>query len=152
MNENSIQNMITVIAFKAVKMEYTCGDKQLPEGENDQNFDLHLENLIFTDAPHHFAKVFHVDIRSRSGLNNELVEMKIEYHVVFQCSIDVNAEFLQSSFAKISAPAIGFPYVRAYVSTISIQSGIPAIILPSINFVQLVEQQEKENTISLILK
>ena len=49
-----------------------------------------------------------------------------------------------TEFAKISAPAIGFPYVRAFMSTLSIQAGLPPIILPSINFIQFSKELEKE--------
>ncbi|MDY4753237.1 MAG: protein-export chaperone SecB [Prevotella sp.] len=37
------------------------------------------------------------------------------------------------NFICINAPAIIFPYIRAYVSTLTSLSGIPTIIMPTIN-------------------
>ncbi len=38
---------------------------------------------------------------------------------------------------EINAPAILFPYVRAHISALTSISGIPPIILPTINFAQM---------------
>ena len=49
----------------------------------------------------------------------------------------ITEDFKLSSFSKINAPAIAFPYLRAFVSNLTLQSGLEPVILPSINFVQL---------------
>ena len=49
----------------------------------------------------------------------------------------ITEDFKLSSFPKINAPAIAFPYLRAFVSNLTLQSGLEPVILPSINFVQL---------------
>lgn len=38
-----------------------------------------------------------------------------------------------SSYFMTNAPAIAFPYLRAYISSLTAQSGIEAVILPTIN-------------------
>ena len=52
------------------------------------------------------------------------------------------------NFICINAPAIIFPYIRAYVSTLTSLSGIPTIIMPTINMEsvgrQLREKIQKE--------
>lgn len=40
-------------------------------------------------------------------------------------------------FFTENAPALVFPYVRAYISTLTTQSGIPPIILPTLNLSSL---------------
>lgn len=40
----------------------------------------------------------------------------------------------KDTFINTNAPAILYPYIRAYISTISVLSGIKVINLPSINF------------------
>lgn len=42
----------------------------------------------------------------------------------------------KSTFFAGSAPAIMFPYLRAYISTLTGVAGIEPIILPTINFVE----------------
>lgn len=49
-------------------------------------------------------------------------------------------------FVKVNAPAIIYPYVRQHIRTLSLESGIPSIILPIVNFVALYEaKKSKEN-------
>lgn len=43
------------------------------------------------------------------------------------------AEEERNKFIALNAPAILFPYVRAYVSTMTAQAGIIPIVLPTIN-------------------
>lgn len=46
----------------------------------------------------------------------------------------------KEAFMCMNAPAILFPYVRGFVTTITAQAGVPAIIIPTLN---LVENGEK---------
>jgi len=43
----------------------------------------------------------------------------------------------------VNAPAIMFPYIRSYISTLSSLSGIPTIILPTLNMTSLAEELSK---------
>lgn len=40
-------------------------------------------------------------------------------------------------FAQVNAPAILFPYLRETVSNLTARSGHPALLLPTVNFVEL---------------
>jgi len=82
------------------------------DGQNDNIYKLLFE-IIITDK--------------NKSLN---INLKIEGH--FEFDKDVNDEALDS-FININAPAILFPYVRAYISTLTALSGITPIILPTIN-------------------
>jgi len=48
-----------------------------------------------------------------------------------------------SDYFKINAPAILFPYLRAYVSSLTSISGIDTVILPTINTTPLKDELEK---------
>jgi len=135
MTDNVIQSQIRLITFKAVRLEFACVNEIL-----EPKFNLGLDDLVFPDNPKLFAKVFNIDLVV--GLQTESISYKIGYHAVFECSMAITSDFLNSDFAKISAPAIGFPYVRSFISTISVQAGLPPIILPSINFVQYSHEKE----------
>jgi len=139
MNENIIQNQITLVAFKTVKVEYSCTNIEDPSDtsiKTDTIFELQLSDLLINNSPNHFAKVFKVVLKTKNTTFPETININVEFHTVFQCSEKINEEFLNSDFSKISAPAIGFPYLRAFITNLSIQAGIAPIILPSINFVQ----------------
>ena len=61
---------------------------------------------------------------------------------MFRLDEEITEEFKLSDFPKINAPAIAFPYLRALVSNITLQSGFDPVMLPSINFVKLAEERE----------
>ena len=48
----------------------------------------------------------------------------------------------RETFAEVNAVAILFPYLRSLVSTYTANSNIPALILPPINIIKLIENQE----------
>lgn len=43
---------------------------------------------------------------------------------------------------KINAPAISYPFLRSYIATILLNSGLSPVMLPTINFVELSKQQD----------
>lgn len=48
----------------------------------------------------------------------------------------------RETFAEVNAVAILFPYLRSLVSTYTANSNVPALILPPINILKLIENQE----------
>jgi len=54
----------------------------------------------------------------------------------FETDEEITEEFKNSHFPKINAPAIAYPYLRAYVSNLTLQSGVTPVMLPTINFVK----------------
>lgn len=54
---------------------------------------------------------------------------------------EITEEFKKSHFPRVNAPAIAFPYLRAMVSTITLQAGLKAVMLPSINFASKVDDE-----------
>lgn len=55
----------------------------------------------------------------------------------FSTNEDITEDFKKSSFVMISAPAIAFPYVRSYISTFTLNSGLQPLILPTFNFTNI---------------
>jgi len=67
-------------------------------------------------------------------ITNDNSSMNIEVKAVgfFEFDKSLSNELLQDFFQK-SAPAILFPYVRAYISTLTGLSGVAPLILPTLN-------------------
>ena len=143
MNEDNIQSQIKLVAFKAVHAEFNVTAKSSDKFDKPK-FELQLSDLLSPTSPNNLTKVFNINLLIDIG--EELIEIKVVYHTVFQCSTLINEDFLQTDFAKISAPAIGFPYVRSFISTITIQAGVPPVILPSINFVQFAANEKRQTS------
>lgn len=72
----------------------------------------------------------------------DIFNLKIEAIAIFKSDIEITPEFLGGTFAKINAPAISFPYLRAFISTLTLNAGYSPIILPAFNFNSLNIKQE----------
>lgn len=74
---------------------------------------------------------FHLHLGFTAKDANGLVDINVVAIAIFQYEgIDNIAD---SQYFVVNAPAIAFPYLRAYISTLTTQSGIPPIILPTLN-------------------
>ena len=70
---------------------------------------------------------------------NELffIDAHTESTFSYDKTVDLN-EYLEGLFI-LNAPAIVFPYLRAYITNITTQSGMTPIILPTLNLTNLGE-------------
>lgn len=73
--------------------------------------------------------LFHISIGTSCGA---LVD--IEYESMFETEDVIDDDFKNSQFIKVNSPAIAYPYLRAYVSTMLTLSGYEPVILPTMNF------------------
>lgn len=79
---------------------------------------------------------------TNKGSENPFVE--IECNALFEFSANIGIEDIPEYF-YVNSIAILFPYVRAFVSTITLQSNYPALVLPTMNLMSLAGPL-KENT------
>lgn len=72
-------------------------------------------------------------------------EMALAYSSIFHAdsALPNDEEFKNNKFFYQNAPAIAYPYLRSFVSTIMLNAGYSPLILPSINFVELSKQKQK---------
>lgn len=98
--------------------------------------DLHFYSA-FADDDVSFAIMFDCTLRNDDG--SFLLEVKATAH--FETDKIVTQEFKDSPFVNINAPAIAFPYLRTFVSNLTLNSGYKAIIMPSFNFIKFVEDK-----------
>jgi preprotein translocase subunit SecB len=104
----------------------------------DNSFDLNIGHFFPENTTDTFGVGFEIEIKDkRFDLNLEAVFM-------FSVDEEINEAFKLSDFPKINAPAIAFPYLRAFISNLTLQSGFDPIMLPSINFVSLAKEKETE--------
>ncbi|MDD3543579.1 MAG: protein-export chaperone SecB [Christensenellales bacterium] len=112
------------------------------------NYQIHESSIRISDAES-VGKDLQIDIKK----SNKEEEKENIYNLFFEITIndklgslniflniegkfEFNKDLTDSekdSFFNINAPAILFPYVRAYISTLTSLSGINPIILPTIN-------------------
>lgn len=103
---------------------------------NDNKFQLSFGHALDQDNPKEFIIGFKIEL-DESSFN-----IALEMAFIFETDSIIDDNFKESSFLKINAPAIAFPYIRAYISNLTLQSGYDSVILPSINFVSLNEKDK----------
>ncbi|GGK59056.1 protein-export chaperone SecB [Rufibacter glacialis] len=73
-----------------------------------------------------------------------LLELNTQSTAIFASTREVDEEFLESHFARVNAPAIAYPFLRAFISTLTLNSGLAPIILPAFNFMNSLENKAVE--------
>lgn len=88
-----------------------------------------------------FATMFEIGLANK----RKTFKFKVKATAHFETSEKVTADFVNSPFARINAPAIAFPYIRVFISNFTLNSGYNPVMLPSFNFVEMA----KENALPL---
>lgn len=74
---------------------------------------------------------FHLRLDFSAKDTGGLIDINIIAVAIFQYEGIENVA--ESQYFTINAPAIAFPYLRAYISTLTTLSGIPPVTLPTLN-------------------
>ena len=101
-------------------------------------FDFSFMTAFADENPQSFFIIFDVAVVIPEG---HLLATK--YVAQFESDVAITEEQRnQLPVFKINAPAIAYPFLRSYVATILLNSGLSPIMLPTINFVDLAKQHE----------
>lgn len=105
--------------------------KIAPYGEIDKKL-----NVVFSGIKNSVIdSIYTLDLGTIITNEDKSIDIKIEMRGFFEFDKDLIDEY-KAVFFTGSAPAIMFPYLRAYISTLTGVSGIEPIILPTINFTE----------------
>ena len=74
-----------------------------------------------------------------SGIKDNVeVEVKVKMLGTFKKNTEIT-QLDVDTFGKINAPALIFPFIREHIASLSSKAGIPTILLPPVNFIQMAE-------------
>ena len=65
---------------------------------------------------------------------NSLFDLSLQFVAVFTTEAPIDEEFKTSDLVEVNSLAIAFPFMRSFLSTFTINAGIPPFILPAYNF------------------
>ena len=134
---------IQLISTKVGSLRFT----ELGQGESSDATNKPSMRLNFiTEYSETDNTLFEIKFFINYNINGKFA-MELEYLARFKASDVLDEKFKTSSFTQINAPAIAFPYLRSYVSTLTLNSGYEPLILPTINFVRLGEQKVQQKNI-----
>lgn len=83
----------------------------------------------------------HLDLKIRE--KNDLVKIDIKT-ISFFAYEEQEGNLAENKFFTMNAPAIVYPYIRAYIATLTAQSGIGTITMPAMNLAPLGEVLKKK--------
>lgn len=92
------------------------------------------------DCDTEFCIKFNFILTSDRGFKFDLI-----HDFIFESDVPLDESFWSGSFHKINAPAIAYPYLRAFVSTILLNAGLEAVNLPSVNFVEMSKKMDSQD-------
>jgi len=130
MTQPTQQNAIRLLNVKFIKVNFETQDffnRKLPE---DLEANLKFTPKFKDDEPHHYLIEFKVDMVSEKdsfGVHATAIAF-------FQSEQEITEQFMESPFVQQNSPAIAFPFIRSFLSTLSTNIGIDPIILPAFNF------------------
>lgn len=130
------QNAIKFLGFNVTNVVF-----DRPHGFHSGDFQINIEHICNIQAENKnlFQIVFIVTI---SGKENQCY-IQVKAIADFEAVGEVSEEIYQS-FVNVNAPAIAYPYLRAFVSNIVLQAGMAPIILPPVNFTKANNPSEKK--------
>ena len=109
---------------------------QLPDMEKVA-FNFSYQPMFLPEESSQFGILFKLTLACE-----ETFQIQLHALAEFSCNQVLTQEFISSHFPKINAPAIAFPYLRSFIANLMLNAGYPPLHLPSVNFVQLVEEEE----------
>lgn len=137
----SDQPLLKLDQFQVKKIDFEVEkllDKTITK---ELNFNLGYRPLHHSEEKSRFAIEFEIKLKNEEE-NLKLNLVAIGHFLTKNVTID--EDFLNSDFVKLNAPAIVFPYVRSFITTVVVNSGLNPVILPTFNFNKLKEKEKPE--------
>jgi preprotein translocase subunit SecB len=107
------------------------------------DFSFSLSNGFTEEESTSFFILFDLAITSEQGY-----KLEISYEASFSTDAPISSDFKESAFPIVNAPAIAYPYLRSFISLVTLNSGYEPLILPTINF-QAMANKGIDNTTDL---
>jgi preprotein translocase subunit SecB len=112
------------------------------EGEPSTEFSIGFKPKAYIDTK---QSNFQLHLGLKINDKNKVINIEVDSVANYQFDHQISKDRLNQYFYT-NAPAILFPYIRAYISTLTNLSGYKPINLPTLNLTSLREELEKNTT------
>lgn len=132
---------IQLISTKNIFLQfYPLGDDSEIDGnhENKDKFSFNLDVSFSEDHP----MIFTVKIQAELAKKDQYLIQSI-FVSEFTTDKPINDTFRASKFPYVNAPAIAYPFFRAFLANILSSSGWDVHYLPSVNFEKIYDDNNK---------
>lgn len=134
-------NNISFKGFKVINLSFQTEQQGL-----EDNVSVNYQTLFSQESDREFMVLFKIALYAKDG-----TEIHLEYAGFFEAEEAITQDFMDSHFPVVNAPAILYPYIRSFVSTLTMNAGMPAVILPTVNFQALANQKKQAEQAELPL-
>ncbi len=140
---------IRLLDYRAVQVHFIPSPALLEYFEDMQEEQVALPsiyyNAIFPETSEEdkndFLIHFKLDIKAPLPEENEDDGvLKVDFIARFSIKEPITQEFKDSNFPRVNAPAIAYPFIRAFVNNFFINSGYNPVLLPTYNFTKSVQE------------
>ena len=128
---------LNFINFEIIKVLFDRSDNIVKDGE----FEVNIQHITQTNNDNEslFRTVFIININGKDNSFSLQVQAMGNFEILGKVPKNVKENYL-----NISSPSIIYPYVRAFISNITLQSGMNPITIPSMNFAAKPKKDKKE--------
>ena len=126
-------NNISFKGFKVINLSFQTEQQGL-----EDNVSVNYQTLFSQESDREFMVLFKIALYTKDG-----TEIYLEYAGFFEADQAIKQDFMNSSFPVVNAPTILYPYIRSFVSTLTMNAGMPTVILPTVNFQALANQKKQ---------
>lgn len=140
----NIKSTLRFIDYYVNKIEF-YNNSEFEDAPAKIDFKITRKVEYLEDEDNTFLVTLNTRIFENARENNYPFSMNISLTGIFE--IDNDDVKNRRTFAEINSVAILFPYLRAIVSTYSASANIQPLILPPVNVVKMIqeEQDDEEN-------
>jgi len=130
--KDNINATFTLSSFFASEVHLSVKNQAPPISTTELKFDLLTEVQKVENSKTQFFIIYKVSITNKDGS----LFLSTNYHAIFTTKDNITEDLLKSEIIRVNAAAIGFPYLRSFITQLTINAGCAPLILPTINFTQ----------------
>ncbi|EGQ8484466.1 protein-export chaperone SecB [Vibrio parahaemolyticus] len=130
---------LQLVSTKVEKLNLTQSEP-LDIEENDLSFKF--GNAYSNESPDTFQVIFEMSLLLTEDSNAQNAQLDVEYVALFKASEEIDDDFKVSPFPQVNAPAIAYPFLRAFLGTFLLNAGYEPVMLPSVNFQALYKESK----------
>lgn len=134
----TVQKRIKFLGFKIYGFNLSSSEEKEPVLEENLVLDISVTGRLNTETRKGFFLLMNIVLASK----DKKFELILNSKSTFETDTEIDEAYLNDSMVQINAPAIVFPFIRAFINTVSTNAGFKPIILPAINFAQMSSQNK----------
>lgn len=147
MEEPKLQIAIKLLDFQVSEL-FLDNNDLFSEKSKENDFEIKIGYTVDYFGSENTSK--HINEKRNYTVNfnvmlsdkKKRLNIKINACALFETQNEITEEFKESHFVKTNSPAIAFPYLRSFITTLTSNTGIGQVILPTLNFSQMENQHQ----------